>query len=298
MNGEYFMYELIQVSENCFYVDCPAKIGVVKVSESDAVLIDSGSGKDAAKKVKRILDEQKLSLKAIYNTHSHADHIGGNKYLQDLTGCKIFSPGIERAFTEFPILEPTYLYGGNALSELHGKFLLAKESEVLPLTPDSLPDGFEIIPLPGHSFDMVGFRTAENVIYLADCLASEQTLEKYKISFLYDVKSYLETLEKVKNMTAKCFVPSHAEPSCDISALAQLNIDKTLEIADKITALCANPISFEALLSALFSEYSLEMTLEQRMLVGSTVKCYLSYLAECKKVSFFFENGVMLWKKS
>ncbi len=290
------MYELIQVSKNCFYVDCPSKIGIVKTSETDAVLIDSGSDRDAAKKVKKILDEQNLSLKAVYNTHSHADHIGGNRYLQDLTGCKIYAPGIERAFTRFPILEPTYLFGAYAFSDLHSKFLLAKESGALPLTPEVLPDGFEIINLPGHSFDMVGFKTADGVIYLADCLASEKTIEKYKISFLYDVKAYLETLEKVKNMTAACFVPSHAPHTGDISSLAQFNIDKTLEIADRICALCASPVSFEALLSAVFTEYGLEMNLTQRMLVGSTVKCYLSYLVGEKRLEYLFENNVMLWK--
>ena len=31
------MYELIQVSEHCFYIQCPAKIGVVKTG--DAALV-------------------------------------------------------------------------------------------------------------------------------------------------------------------------------------------------------------------------------------------------------------------
>ena len=59
------MYELIQVSEDCFYINCPAKIGIVKTGEKDVCLIDSGNDKDAGKKVKKILDAQGWTLKAM-----------------------------------------------------------------------------------------------------------------------------------------------------------------------------------------------------------------------------------------
>ena len=220
------MYELIQVAENSYYIQSPAKIGLVKVSEKDVCLIDTGNDKDTGKKVKKVLDANGWQLKAIYNTHSNEDHIGGNKYLQTQTGCKIYAPGIECDFTNHPILEPAYLYGGFPGKDLRHKFLLAQESNAEYLTKEVLPEGLEMIELPGHFFDMVGFRTADDVVYLADCLSSKETLDKYQISVLYDVESYLKTLEMVKNMKAKMFVPSHAAPTEDISELAQYNIDK------------------------------------------------------------------------
>ena len=36
------MYELIQLSEHDYYIDCPAKIGLIKASDNEVVLIDSG----------------------------------------------------------------------------------------------------------------------------------------------------------------------------------------------------------------------------------------------------------------
>lgn len=41
------MYELIQVSEHNYYIQCPAKIGLVKLNDTEVCLIDSGSDKDA-----------------------------------------------------------------------------------------------------------------------------------------------------------------------------------------------------------------------------------------------------------
>ena len=57
------MYELIQVSEDCFYINCPAKIGIVKTGEQDVCLIDSGNDKDAGKKVKKILQNKLKKIK-------------------------------------------------------------------------------------------------------------------------------------------------------------------------------------------------------------------------------------------
>ena len=76
----------------------------------------------------------------------------------------------------------------------------------MELTPGVLPEGFALLQLPGHFFHMVGFRSPDDVVYLADCLSSRETLDKYQIGFVYDVAAYLDTLEKVKTMQAAAFV--------------------------------------------------------------------------------------------
>jgi glyoxylase-like metal-dependent hydrolase (beta-lactamase superfamily II) len=291
------MYELIQVAERSYYIQSPAKIGLVKLNEQDVCLIDSGNDKDAGRKVRQILDANGWRLTAIYNTHSNADHIGGNKYLQGQTGCKIYAPGIDCAFTRHPVLEPSFLYGGYPCKELRHKFLMAQESDAQELTQESLPEGFEIIPLPGHFFDMVGFRTPDDVVYLADCLSSRETLDKYQIGFIYDVAAYLKTLEMVKSLRAKMFVPAHAAASEDVADLAQYNIDKVLEIADKIIGICQEPLCFEAILQKLFTDYRLTMNFEQYVLVGSTIRSYLAWLKDTGRVNALFENNMLLWQR-
>ncbi len=292
------MYELIQVSERSYYIQSPAKIGLVKLDERDVCLIDSGNDKDAGRKVRQLLDANGWRLTAIYNTHSNADHIGGNRYLQNQTGCKIYAPGIECAFTRRPELEPSFLYGGYPCKELRHKFLMAQESDAQELTQESLPEGFRLIPLPGHFFDMVGFRTPDGVVYLADCLSSRETLDKYGIGFVYDVAAYLDTLEMVKSLQAKRFVPAHAAVSEEIADLAQYNIDKVLEIADKIVRICQEPLCFESVLQKLFADYGLTMNFEQYVLVGSTVRSYLAWLKDTGKVNALFENNRLLWQKA
>ena len=291
------MYELVKLTENCFYIQSPAKIGLYRLNETEVCLIDSGNDKDAGRKVRQILDANGWKLKAIYNTHSNADHTGGNKYLQNQTGCAVYAKGIERDFTLHPILEPSFLYGGFPCKDLRHKFLLAQESDARELTPDVLPNGFEMIPLPGHFFDMVGFKTPDDTVFLADCLSSRETLDKYKIGFIYDIAEYIKTLEKVKEMNARVFVPAHAQATDDIAPLAQYNIDAVLETAEKIVELCAEPICFEALLKKLFDEYGLTMNFEQYALVGSTVRSYLSWLKDTGRLTAVFKDNMLLWAR-
>ena len=292
------MYELIRLTDRCGYIQSPAKIGLVRLAEDRVCLIDSGNDKDAGRKVRQLLDANGWQLDAIYDTHSHADHIGGGQYLQKQTGCRIYAPGIECAFTRHPVLEPSLLYGGFPGRDLRHKFLMAQPSDALPLTEDILPEGWQLIPLPGHSFDMVGFRTADGVVYLADCLSSRETLEKYRISFLWDVAAYLDTLERVKTMEGTMFVPAHAPAAESVAELAQVNIDAVMEVAQAILDICREPVCFERVLQGLFRKYALVMTFEQHALVGSTVRSYLSWLRDAGRLTARFEDDMLLWERA
>ena len=131
--------------------------------------------------------------------------------------------------------------------------------------------------------------------WLADAM---DMLEKYRIGFIYDVGAYLETLEKVKTMEAAVFVPSHAAATEDIAELAEYNIRTVREIADRITALCAEPLCFEEILQKLFAEYALTMNFEQCVLVGSTVRSYLAWLKDIGVLSVAFTDNRLLWKQA
>ena len=99
-------------------------------------------------------------------------------------------------------------------------------------------------------------------------------------------------------MKARAFVPTHAACSEDVTELAQYNIDKVLEIADKITEICREPLCFESILQRLFSDYGLSMNFEQYVLVGSTVRSYLAWLKDTGKVKVLFENSMLLWERT
>ena len=66
---------------------------------------------------------------------------------------------------------------------------MAKPSEVTEICDADFPKSLSVIDLPGHFFDMIGIRTPDGVAFIADCLNSKETLDKYKFTFIYDVES-------------------------------------------------------------------------------------------------------------
>ena len=292
------MFELVQVNEKTYYIESPAKIGVYVAGGADVYLIDSGNDKDAGRKIRKLLDEKGWTLKGILNTHSNADHIGGNDYLQRQRKCKVFAGGIETAFTKYPILETSFLYGGYPCKDLRHKFLLAAASDAVDFSDADFPKDIEVIPLPGHFFDMVGFRTPDNTVFLADCLSSIENLDKYAVSFIYDVAAYLKTLDAVEAMEGDVFVPSHAAAGSkeDMQKLVQANRDKIYEIKAYLLSLCQEPMIFEHILRKVFDRYQLVMTIEQYVLVGSTIRSYLSWLRDTGEMTYSFEEHLMVWK--
>ena len=293
---EQFM-ELVKVGEKTYYIKNPTNIGIYKIDETQVYLIDTGNDKEAGKKILKIIDEQGWKVKGIITTHSNADHIGGNKVIQDRTNCTILAYNIEKSFTEFPILESSFLYGGYPFKDIRNKFLLAKESVVTPIE-NNLPDGLEFFTLKGHFFDMIGIKTSDNVYFLADSLFSKETITKYHLFFIYDVREFLNTLDYLNTLNGRLYIPSHCEATNNISSLIELNRNKVQEIIDKIYNVCEKEMSFEEILKYIFDEYNLTMNANQYVLVGSTIKSYLSYLLDENKLSYEFKDNKMLWKQN
>ncbi|MDD9952106.1 MAG: hydroxyacylglutathione hydrolase [Zetaproteobacteria bacterium] len=59
---------------------------------TQVIAVDPGDGGVIAE----YLSENQLQLRAIWNTHHHPDHTGGNKQLVDQFGCEVYGPAAER----------------------------------------------------------------------------------------------------------------------------------------------------------------------------------------------------------
>ncbi len=292
---------LKQLSLNTFYFPSPANVGLY-IEDNRAILIDSGSDKEAGRQILKVLKENEWDLSLIINTHSNADHIGGNEFLQKRTGCRIAATAMEAAFTEHPVLEASLLNGGFPHKRLQSKFLLAKASGVTDRIANSgqiLNTALNAVPLPGHFLDMIAVETPDNVLFTADSVISRDILSKYHIHFLYDVKSHFETLEILKKREDKLFVPSHGKPVSltGFIELVDYNKHKINENINVVLESISAEITSEEILAGVCRHYKIELNANQYVLIFSTVRSILSYLLDEKLVDVSYSSGQMLWRR-
>jgi glyoxylase-like metal-dependent hydrolase (beta-lactamase superfamily II) len=263
-----------------------------------AVLIDSGGDKEAGRQIRQALEERGWELRLIVNTHSNADHIGGNAYLQKQSGCRIVSTRLESAFIADPVLEPSFLWGALPYRELRGKFLQAAPSRVEPPIPEAGPipgTALEAVPLPGHFLQMIGVLTPDRVLFAGDALFGEEILAKHPVFFLYDVDAHLATLERLESFAAEWFVPGHGRPVRAAGPLAAANRAAIERTGQAVAAICSAPRTFEEILAELCARFAIELNASQYVLVGGTLRAYLTWLRDREVLRPSFAAGRMLW---
>ena len=294
--------ELVAVTDNVAYIPGAVNIGVLRNGERCAI-IDTGLDKDSGRGIRKVLEADGLTLEAIINTHSHADHFGGNDYLARNQKAKVYAPSIESGVIQNPILEPIYLFhGATPIRNLRNKFVLAKSSPVdhiiEPGKIEIIGLEVEVVPLPGHCFNQIGV-LADNILFCADTVFSERVIDKYKIPVVQDVGSHLETLDRMGGMDHDMFVPAHTRPVEDIKELVAKNVSTTQGIIDDIKQLLDGPKTTEHVMSELCTSYGLDLSVvQQYFLIHMTIMAYLGYLYDEKQIDIEMEGNLLRWKLS
>lgn len=290
------MFEIKHIKGNTYYYEAYTNVGICKISDTEAVLIDSCDHKRMAKGLNRQLAEMGLSVKTIINTHCHIDHICGNSLFYEAHKCRILSTKTEQRFISYPDLEAKFYYSGIDTDKKRNPYFLVEPSESEIITEENTPEGFEIISLPGHSFEMIGVRTPDDVVFLADAVLSKVTWDNYKMPFFYNVNSSIETLSKIKDINAACFVPSHNPPLEDVKELAQYNIDKMNEKKALILENLEGK-SFDELFKIVMEKQDLKIKTEKYPMYALMLRNFLQSLVEEDKIHGVLEDNIFVYHR-
>jgi len=290
--------ELIQLSENTWYI--PGRVNVGYYEESGkGYLIDTGIDDDYGRKLLRAIESRSVPLAAIINTHSNADHIGGNSFIQKRTKCKIWTTRFEALITESPKIEPMFLWGAFPFSDIRNKFMEAKPSKAEVISNEGIimNTGLIAVPLPGHYLDMIGVLTPDSVFFIADSLFDPAVIKKYFFMVMLDITSAHRTFDLLENHNAQWFVPSHAEPVKDIKRLVDANRNAVRNLSEEVLAACTKPRSREEILVELASVHKIEMDASHFLLNQSSVASHLTWLSEKGLIEHFMDGHRLLWRQ-
>ena len=276
----------------------PVNIGAF-VREKDAVLIDSGNDSSSGRRILRLAEENGWKIKLIINTHFHADHTGGNAFIQKRTGCGIAASAKEAPFINSPDMEPETLWSGGAPEALRNKFLQAEPSKVTVIIEDgTLIDGSGLrsISLKGHAHGQIGVLTPDGVFFMADSVISERILNKYGIPFTADYGSAMETFDMLDAFSADYFVPSHGDICKDITPVTAANRNCLTALKEEILEICSEPSTRDGIQGKLAKRHGLNMDLPQYVLIHSTVAAIISPLIDSGELLCSFEDGTLSLK--
>lgn len=290
---------IVALSEHVYYLPGGVNMALAVGPEREAVLIDTGQGKSDGKRLRKACEALGVRPVAILNTHAHADHYGGNDYLTRNLELSVYAPPFEASIMASPYLEPVYLFGGaKPIEELCSKWLLAKTSTVdhlleagtlelagLPLT---------LIDTSGHAHRQLSVLVGD-VLIAADALFGESVLERYPLPFGQDIGNQIASAEKLKDLAARVVLPGHGEPSEDLRALADSNLE-AFEHAAHAVAQSSQDASTETVLTRTCKMLGIEIQdLPRYYLNLCTVMGYLTHLRESGRVELGLRDTQLRW---
>ena len=303
--------ELIKLSENIFLLPLPTNIGLIALKQKDSstniYLIDSGNDERYGM---AILETAKAhfnapKLKAVINTHSHADHCGANQFLKEKTGCQIIASTGEAAIMECPVLETGLIWGGMPVKELDTKYFTASPC-VADKTFKSGSDFWleekihlQTIALKGHYIDQSGFIVTDSdgkkILFAGDALSGRDAIKKYWIQYIFDENLTKQSLNSLAKIKADFYVPGHGQGVSEIEGLVELNLLALLETENMILDELKTPKTAEQILQAVSRRNEIPMKLSQYVLIGCTLRSYLSALCDSRKIKYEIRDNLMYW---
>lgn len=289
------MFEFIKCAKNTYYLKAFANVGIYDLGNGEVILIDSGDHKKSVEDLDTFLSERNFRVKMIINTHSHIDHISGNKFFKEKYGCEVYASEIECSLVSEPNIEGLFFFNGVPIRRLPDTRVTDKGTPAKLLTADVLPQGFETVSLPGHNFNMIGVKTPDDVWFIGDSILTKETFESYKVPFFLNINESIETAKMLPSLKGKLFVPAHAPASEDITELALFNAKRLTELKEYFYSIC-NGRSFEEILAKADEDFAMRLTPDKYAKCSITIKSHLQALINDGRITAEIERSRLVYK--
>ncbi len=190
------------------------------------------------------------ALKYVFITHSHADHSGGLRFIDDNSSAKLFmpkkdivknrlfdkiAPNFKKVFIELGFPKDMVVYMYDIL--LRFKQDTPIPNSVLPVEEALLPEGVSFIPFPGHSLTDFVYIVDNQYALTGDFLLNDifqtplieidpSTLEPFN-----NYEAYCKSISNVGKLNGLSILPSHSNVKSVLDTVA-FYVDKIIKRSD------------------------------------------------------------------
>ena len=279
-----------------------SRLPVYKLDQNNIILIDSGFPREGDGII-GCLEKEGLSVKAVLTSHYHPDHIGNHQRLRQKYGAKLYlSP-----FAASAKADPMNMLGGMVGIATYQQI---KGFYGEPFAPDFIIDWnapsievegavFQILQLPGHCPEHMGFITPDNVGYVADTVLSKNIIEHLRSTFTTCVELELASKEKLTQLECDKYIIAHNAVCDSIRDLAIQNRDHMLARLQLLEEIAADYMDLDTLI-ARFLEVTNNIPDSVRKITGTRHNLIplVDYLMDTGRFTARAENGYVQYKKA
>lgn len=196
------------------------------LAAKEPALVDTGyiAGFRETERLVSALGVRLSDVRLIVNTHCHCDHVGGNRAIQDRSGCAVALHRIGKRFIEDRDDWATWwrYYGQQA--EFFECTRALEDGDVLPIGRHE----FRVIHTPGHSADGIAlYNRREKVLISSDSLwENDVPVMTLRIEGDAALAATLESLEKLSALDVRAAYPGHGRPFGEVKAAIERSREK------------------------------------------------------------------------
>ncbi|MFC1857157.1 MBL fold metallo-hydrolase [Thermodesulfobacteriota bacterium] len=188
----------------------------------EPILIDTGYIADFDETARAIasLGVKLSDVRLIINTHTHCDHIGGNRIIQEKSGCGIALHEIGKHFIDTRDSWSTWWTYFGQEADFFDCTISLNDGDVVALGPHE----FRVIHTPGHASDgIVLYNQKHKILISSDTLWEwDMAIITIRVEGSTSVFNMQTSLEKLARLDVKVVYPGHGKPFTDVkSALAK-----------------------------------------------------------------------------
>jgi len=232
-NGWAYPVEIKQIAEHSYMIEINGGGFIASCllyrSGEGTVMVDTGARYDPA--LFDTLAETGFEVRAAICTHLHLYHTANNSVIAARGG---------KVFADFEEQTPYFTGAPQSLDNV--SFFYGESIRLLG-------EDFRIIPTPGHTPGHIAVVTPDEICHVGDAVMSPEELAAAKLPYLEFTGDAVRSMKLLRHAECSGFVVAHRgfyTPE-QFPAVAEMNIQKELDLYELLKAQVNSPIDADAL---------------------------------------------------